>query len=131
MTLEEFTILRRDELVAFFKARFGYYWRRIVTRQAGLHPRSFQRFKSEPPLSLYRLINRLEKWARSIGFTSPVDEKVAARLIAHREFREAAQAEIDAVRKRKELAREEEPWDRHEMHLRIIAALQESWPAQQ
>jgi hypothetical protein len=61
MTLTEFTGTRRDELLAFFKARFGKHWRQAVTSQAREHPRLFDRWPSAPPGSLYRSIHRLEK----------------------------------------------------------------------
>ncbi len=94
MTLEQFVILRRDELIEFFKVRYGFYWRRRVARHAQIHPRSFERFLTAPPLSLYRVLTRLEKWARSIGFTSKLDQEVQEAIRAHDAFTQEAANEI-------------------------------------
>ena len=56
MTLEQFTILRKEELVVFFKARFGKHWRQIVARQTNLHPRAFQRWKGAHALPHHPLV---------------------------------------------------------------------------
>jgi hypothetical protein len=108
MTLEEFTSLRQEELVAFFKARFGKHWRRVVATQAHMHPRWFERWKGLAPLSMYRQIHKLDVWARSIGFESATGAKVHASLRADREFKEAAtQAIEECKRNQAELARED------------------------
>ena len=95
MTLRDFTVARKEELIAFFKARFGPRWRRIVARQADMHPASFHRWKAAPPVSLYRQIDKLERWARSIGFQSAMDEDLRAAIGEHQRFREAAAEEVD------------------------------------
>jgi hypothetical protein len=133
MTLEEFTILRRDELVAWFKARFGKHWRQIVTLQAREHPRLFDRWPSAPPGSLYRQIDRLDKWARSIGFQSPTDDRVQERLRVNQAFKKAAAHEVETEQwKRNERSSAEEALDSHQITVRIAEALRrlrESAPA--
>ncbi len=124
MTLEEFTNLRRDELVAFFKARFGRHWRQIVVRQAGEHRRAFDRWRSAPAGSLYRQIYRLDKWARSIGFESALDERVQARLREYQAFQKAAaRAVADEQAKRSERARADGDLDVHQIDQMIAEGL--------
>jgi hypothetical protein len=124
MTLEEFTHTRRDELVAFFKARFGKHWRQAVTRQAREHPRLFDRWPSAPPRSLYRPIYRLEKWARTIGFESALDDRVQERLRAYQAFKKAASQEVETVqRKRNERSRADEDLHSREMKVKMAEAL--------
>ncbi len=124
MTLEEFTLLRRDELIAFFKARFGRRWRAMVTRQAGEHPRAFDRWRTRmPPFSLYRLINRLDKWARTIGFESATDDRVEARLRAYQAFQKAAAQQVESEQqKRNERYSACEGLDGDEIRARMAAA---------
>lgn len=107
MTLEDFIILRRDELVAFFTARYGRYWRRPVARQTGEHPGTFYHWGTAPPRSLYRQIYRLEKWARTVGFTSPTDDQLQEKLRAYREFKQRAAEEIQKKRAERSSAGEE------------------------
>jgi hypothetical protein len=97
MTLEKFTIMRRDELLTFFKERFGKHWRQIVARQTHMHPRSFQRWKDAPPLSLYRQIHKLETWARTIGFQAATDAEVQEALREHANFKQAAAQEVESA----------------------------------
>lgn len=124
MTLEEFTILRRDELVAWFKARFGKHWRQIVTLQAREHPRLFDRWPSAPPGSLYRQIDRLDKWARSIGFQSPTDDRVQERLRVYQAFKKAAAYQIEIEQeKRHERFRADEDLDLRQIGIKISEAL--------
>ncbi|HWX22697.1 MAG TPA: hypothetical protein VN578_22565 [Candidatus Binatia bacterium] len=123
MTLEQFIILRRNELVAFFKARFGRHWRQIVPRQANLNPRCFQRWKTVPPLSLCRRIHKLETWARSIGFQSATDEQVQQALREHRKFKEAAAREVEkAQTKRNEASPADGGWDWREFYAQKAVA---------
>ena len=125
MTLEEFTILRRDELVAFFMARFGKQWRRAVTRQTGMNPRAFDRWWRVPPLSLYRQINRMDKWARTMGFESPTDDQVQQRLQEYKSFQKAAARAVkDAQQKRIEREAPAQKLDGHELAARIAAGMQ-------
>ena len=124
MTLEEFTILRRDELVAFFKARFGRHWRQVVTRQAREHPRLFDRWPSAPPGSLYRQIDRLDRWARSVGFESPTDDRVQERLREYRAFENAAAHQVEIEQqKRNERPSADRGLDGHQMRAKITEAL--------
>src|SRR5260370_42408320 len=95
MTLETFTVRRRDELLEFFQVRFGPQWRQIVARQAGLHPRTFQYWKYAHATSLYRQLLKLEGWARSVGFQSPLDQEFQTRLETHQKFQEAAKEAIE------------------------------------
>jgi len=123
MTLEQFTISRRDELVAFFRARFGKPWRRLVANQAGMHPRFHDRWKGVPPLSLYRQIHKLETWARTIGFVSATDSEVQRNLKLNQEFKDAATREVaETKRIRAELAEEER--QSGQMREQITAAMQ-------
>lgn len=124
MTLEEFTSLRRDELVAWFKARFGRHWRQIVARQSGEHPRAFDRWRSAPPGSLYRQIDRLDQWARSIGFRSATDDRVQERLRAYQVFKKAAAQEVEIEQqKRNERSSADQDLDRHQIAAKIAEAL--------
>src|SRR5262249_49873071 len=95
MTLEQFTTRRKEELIAFFEARFGTHWRQIVAIQTKTHPRTFQRWKGRTAVSLYRQIQELEAWARSIGFQSAVDETVQAALKRYDEFAQRAAHEVE------------------------------------
>src|SRR5687768_16539571 len=101
MTLEEFTTLRRDELIRFFEARFGRRWRQIVAHQAGLHPRTFQYWKYSRASSLYRRLIKLERWARSVGFESGTDEKVHDRILALQKLKQAAKQEIEKAQSKR------------------------------
>jgi hypothetical protein len=124
MKLEEFTILRRDELVEWFKARFGRHWRQIVTRQSGEHPRAFDRWRSTPPGSLYRQIDRLDRWARSIGFQSPTDDRVQERLLAYQAFKKAAEQQIGSEQdKRIDRSSADRDLDRRQIAMKIAEAL--------
>ena len=126
MTLEEFTNLRRDELVEWFKARFGRHWRQAVSRQSGEHPRAFDRWPSAPPGSLYRQIDRLDRWARSIGFESVLDERVQERLRAYQVLKKAAAQEIENEQlKRIERSSAERDLDRHQIDAKIAEALRQ------
>ncbi len=133
MTLEQFTILRRDELLTFFKARFGRRWRQTVERQADLHPRAFQRWTGAKPMSLYRQIHRLETWARSIGFVSATDAEVQARIEAQQRFKEAAEQEVakaqaETERKKAEDATKDARW--HQLQEAIVESLERGSMAQ-
>lgn len=124
MTLEEFTYTRRDELVAFFKTRFGKHWRQIVARQAREHPRLFDRWPSAPPGALHRSIHRLEKWARTIGFESALDGRVEERLLAYQAFKKASSQEVETAKsKRKERSCDAENQDFHEIEVKLAEAL--------
>lgn len=104
MTLQQFTILRRDELLSFFKARYGRSWQRLVTRQTNMNPRSFHRWKSAAPLSICRQIQKVEAFARTIGFESATDAEVQARLLQYEQFKQAAAEAIERG-KQKEIER--------------------------
>jgi len=109
MTLEEMTILRRDELLTFFKARYGSRWRQVVTNQVGLHPRSFQYWKYAKATSLYGQLIKLERWARTVGFQSALDETFQDRQGAHAAFKnDAAKAVSEAESKRKQAPLDDE-----------------------
>jgi hypothetical protein len=104
MTIEEFAIQRYQELLAFFEARFGRrQWRQIVSQQVGLNPRTFQRWRTGRMVRRWRKLERLETWARSVGFSSAVDAEVQDSIRRLEEFQEAAAAQRDEEeRKRKE-----------------------------
>jgi hypothetical protein len=124
MTLGDFTILRRDELLAFFRARYGRPWRKIVARQANMHPRCFERWKGVPPLSIFRQILRLEAWARSVGFSSATDVEVQAALREHKQFVEAAEQEVvTAQSKRNYRLSGAEDLEQHRIKLEMEAAI--------
>jgi hypothetical protein len=123
MTLQDFTILRRDELVAFFRERFGKPWCKIVSIQAGMHPRWYDRWKGVSPLSLYRQINKLDTWARSIGFKPASDAEVERALQAHKDFKEAATRAIEET-KRTKAAEAEKERESRQMLAQIAAAMQ-------
>lgn len=124
MTLDEFIALRRDELVTFFRERFGKSWRQIVARQSNLHPRFFWRWKAAQPVVLCKRILILEKFARSIGFRAATDEKVESKLREHRTFKEAAEREVaEAQEKRNQASPATQERDRHYLDQRIAAML--------
>jgi hypothetical protein len=130
MTLEQFTTFRREELVAWFKARFGRRWRQAVSRQSGEHPRAFDRWPSAPPGSLYRQIDRLDRWARSIGFQSATDDRVQERLRAYEAFKKAAAQEVEIEQqKRDERSSAEQDLYRHEIAVKIAEAFKRMWVA--
>jgi len=125
MTLEEFTIRRKEELVAFLKARFGRRWRCIAARQVNMHPRAIERWKAARPISLYRQIHKLETWARSLGFQSATDSEVHAALRADQQFKENAAQEIQKARSLSENTRSEasEAFDSHQLEAKIAEAM--------
>ena len=124
MTLGDFTILRRDELLAFFRARYGRRWRKIVARQANMHPRCFERWKGVPPLSIFRQILKLETWARSVGFNSATDAEVQAALREHKEFVKAAAQEVETAQsKRNDCLAGADDLEQHHIGLEIAAAM--------
>ena len=124
MTLEEFTILRRDELVDFFRERFGKSWRQIVARQNELHPCSLWRWKAAQPAVMCRRILKLERWARSIGFRASTDERVESKLQEQRAFKEAASQEVQrAQEKRKQASLASREPDRLDLNRQIGDAL--------
>jgi hypothetical protein len=125
MTLQDFTTRRRDELSEFFKARFGCHWRQIVARQVGLHPRTFQYWKYARATSLYRQLLKLEEWARSVGFQSPLDQEFQTRLEEHQKFQKAAQ---EAIQEHESKRNQSESWtfgpDSHELSRKLWEAMQ-------
>jgi hypothetical protein len=124
VTLEQFTNFRRDELIAFFRVRFGRSWRQVVARQTNMHPRSFQRWNGAPPTSLYRQIHKLERWARSIGFQASTDAEVQAAIQAHERFKAEAAEAIESAKSKRNLASstEQDP-DSHQMAAQIAEAM--------
>jgi len=67
----EFTAWRLAALKAFFKARFGTHWHRIVSKQLGLkYQYSAFRYPSRPIRSFYTL-QKLEDLAIKYGFRPP------------------------------------------------------------
>ena len=94
MTAKEFLELRRDELRDFFAGRFGYHWRNTVAHQTEVSARVFQKWYQLPPGSLFKLILRLEAYARSVGFESPADEPVRSAIEQREQLRQAAKAEL-------------------------------------
>ena len=122
MTLDQFTTFRKKELLAFFKARYGRPWRRIVTQQSGLNPRTFDYWNRRAPLSLYRQVSKLETWARTVGFESPTDVAVQVALLRSERFKKTAAEEV-ALAKRKQAARAREAQKSHEMEQKIREAM--------
>jgi hypothetical protein len=126
MTLEAFTILRKGELVAFFKALYGRRWRCIVARQVDMHPRAFERWRAAPPVSLYRQIHKLEVWARSIGFKSATDSEVQAALREDQQFKETAACEVaEALSKRNKASDAGEDSGSHQLARQIREAMKQ------
>jgi hypothetical protein len=126
MTLEAFTILRKDELVAFFKALYGRRWRCIVARQVDMHPRAFERWRAAQPVSLYRQIHKLEVWARSIGFRSATDSEIQAALREDQQFKATAAQEVEkALSKRNKPPEAGEDSESHQLAQQIREAMKQ------
>ena len=133
MTLLEFTAMRKRELLEFCKARFGRRWRRTVAHQLGIHPRTFQRWKSGKASSVPQHLHRFESWARSIGFNSPADADIHAALREHRRFKRAAareQARAKSNTERKSRALTLAELERHPLFAALYDALKNPKPDQ-
>ena len=85
MTLAIFATLRKQELFDFLRQRFGRSWRKVVTHQLGIHPRTFERWKCG--VSVPRHLARVEAWARLVGFVSPLDAEFCDAIAKYRNFR--------------------------------------------
>lgn len=75
MYLDEIVDLRRMELEAFFRRLFGRDWRRLVAVRIGVHYRSVVHYwpRRECPQATVFGLEPYERFARSLGFVSPLD----------------------------------------------------------
>ena len=84
MHLDEMVDLRRRELGFFFRRVFGPKWRRLVSVRMGVHYRSvlhwFPRTRACPGDQSLFYLAPYERFARSLGFISPLDRPHAQRL---------------------------------------------------
>jgi uncharacterized membrane protein len=68
--------------------------------------------------------HRLDKWARSIGFQSPTDDRVQERLREYQAFKKAAAHQIEIEQeKRHERSRADEHLDLRQIDVKISEAL--------
>jgi hypothetical protein len=84
MYLDEIVDLRRKELGSFFRRIFGPKWHRLVSVRMGVHYQSvlfwWPRTGSCPTGQSIFYLDPYERFARSLGFVSPLDRPHSQRL---------------------------------------------------
>jgi hypothetical protein len=90
-----------------------------------MHPRTFDYWHKQTPLSLYRQIHKLEAWARTIGFESATDIRVQKSLREFERWKKAAARAIEET-KQKEAERTREEQEMRENGERIAEEIRKA-----